>query len=225
MNILIIDNSLSLSHIIQKTLEAYDYHVALDNECFELKYLVEDNKFSVVIINSSLPKDSSFLILKKIKSVSPETKIIGICKKDGWKNKVRFLKDGADDVLTYPFPMQELLARIQSLIRRPSSFSSNRLYIKDIEVDTDSKSVTKDRKDVDLRKQEYSVFEYLLRNKNRTVTRYELADHVWDFRKLNNSNTIDVHIKRIRDKIGDRSIIQTVHGTGYKIIDRGPKAS
>lgn len=225
MNILIIDNSLSLSHIIQKTLEAYDYKVALDNELFELKYLVEDNKFSIAIINSSLPKGISFSILKEIKDISPEIRVLGICRKDGWKNKVRFLKDGADDVLTYPFPMQELLARIQSLIRRPNTYNSSRLYVKDVEVDTDTKSVTKKNKDINLRKQEYSVFEYLLRNKNRTVTRYELADHVWDYRRLNNSNTIDVHVKRIRDKIGDRSIIQTIHGAGYRIIDKGPKAS
>jgi len=225
MNILIIDNSSSLSHIIKKTLEAYDYNVALDDHSFTKQYLVEENKFSVIIINSSLPKESSFSILRSVKLVSPDTKVLGICKKDGWKNKVRFLKEGADDVLTYPFPMQELLARIQSLIRRPNSYTTNKIYLKDIEVDTDTKAVTKRNRDVNLRKQEYSVFEYLLRNKNRTVTRYELMDHVWDYRKLNNSNTIDVHIKRIRDKIEDRGLIQTVHGVGYKIVDRNSKAS
>lgn len=227
MNILIIDNSHSLSHIIKKTLEAYDYNVALDNSKFRKEFLVENNKFSVIILNTSLSKDISFRLLEKIKEISPSTKILGICKRDGWKNKVEFLKRGADDVLTYPFPMQELLARIQSLNRRPEGFNTNKLYVKDIEVDTEIKSVTKDNKDVNLRKQEFSVFEYLLRNKNRTVTRYELMDHVWDYRKLNNSNTIDVHIKRIRDKIEDRGLIQTVHGVGYKIVDykKHPKAS
>ena len=225
MNILIIDNSNSLSHIIKKTLEAYDYNVAIDNDSFKQKYLVEEEKFSVIILNASLPKGSSFSILKDIKDVSPNTKILGICKRDGWKNKVVFLKEGADDVLTYPFPMQELLARIQSLIRRPNSYTTNKLYVRDIEVDTDMKIATKSKRDINLRKQEYSVFEYLLRNKNRTVTRYELMDHVWDYRKLNNSNTIDVHIKRIRDKIEDRGLIQTVHGVGYKIVDKKTKAS
>ncbi len=219
MNILIIDNSQSLSHIIQKTLEAYDYRVALDNSNFRKEYLVEDGKFSIIIINSSLPKNSSFKILKKIKDISPLSKVLGICKRDGWRNKVEFLKRGADDVLTYPFPMQELLVRIQSLNRRSGGLNGNKLYLKDIEIDTDIKSATKGNKEINLRKQEFSVFEYLVRNRNRTVTRYELMDHVWDYRKMNYSNTIDVHIKRIRDKIEDRGLIQTIHGVGYKVVD------
>jgi DNA-binding response OmpR family regulator len=225
MNILIIDNSSTLSHIMVRTLESYDYKTALDTGKFENRYLLEEGKFELVILNLSLPKNKSFNILKDIKHISPSTKILGICRREGWKNKVKFLQDGADDVLTYPFPMQELLARIQCLNRRSDIYNSNKLYVSDIELDTSIKSAVKDNEEIPLRKQEYSLFEYLLRNKDRAVTRYELMDHVWDYRKLNNSNTIDVHIKRIRDKIGDRGLIQTVHGVGYKIIDRGPKAS
>ncbi len=225
MNILIIENSTTLSHIMQMTLESYDYKITQDTEAFKSRSLIEEGKFDIIILNSSLPGRKSFKILKYIKEFSSSTRILGICNKEGWKNKVKFLQDGADDVLTYPFPMQELLARIQCLNRRSGQYNSDKLYVSDIEVNTGIKSATKGREEIPLRKQEYSLFEYLLRNKDRAVTRYELMDHVWDYRRFTNSNTIDVHIKRIRDKIGDRGLIQTVHGVGYKIVDRGPKAS
>jgi len=189
MNILIIDNSTSLSHIMKKTLEAYNYKITLDGDKFVRDNLVKEGKFDTVIINTSLLKRRSFEILKKIKDISPRIKVLGICKKEGWKNRVQFLQNGADDVLTYPFPMQELLARIQCLNRRPKNYNSDKLYLSDIEMDTSIRSTTKGALEIPLRKQEYSLFEYLLRNKNRTVTRYELMDHVWDYRKFNNSNS------------------------------------
>jgi len=226
MNILIIENSLTLSHIMKKTLESYDHKTTLDTEDFEYEFLVEDEKFNVVVINTNLSKNRSYEILEDLQELSPKTKILGICKKDGWKDKVKFLEKGADDVLTYPFPMQELLARIQCLHRRESKYAPEKLHVDDITMDTGIRSATKGRDEIPLRKQEYSLLEYLVRNKNRAVTRYELMDHVWDYRKFNNSNTIDVHVKRLRDKIGDRGLIQTVHGVGYKIIERSkPKAS
>jgi len=225
MNILIIDNSTTLSHIMKKTLGAYNFRITLDKDNFTRKNLVEEGKFEIVILNTSLPKERSFEILNDIKKISPRIKVLGICKREGWRNRVKFLQDGADDVLTYPFPMQELLARIQCLNRRPKNYDSDKLYLSNIEVDTSIRSTTKGDLEVPLRKQEYSLFEYLLRNKNRTVTRYELMDHVWDYRKFNNSNTIDVHVKRLRDKLGDRNLIQTVHGVGYKIVEKRPKAS
>ncbi len=225
MNILIIENSPTLSHIMQRTLESYDYKTTQDTEVFKSRSFVEENKFDIIILNSSLPGRKSFKILKYIKEFSPSTKILGICNKEGWKNKVKFLQDGADDILTYPFPMQELLARIQCLNRRSDKYNPNKLYVSDIEVDTGIKSATKGNEEIPLRKQEYSLFEYLLRNKDRAVTRYEIMDHVWDYRRFTNSNTIEVHVKRIRDKIGDRGLKQAIHGVGYKIVAKGPKAS
>ena len=211
---------------MKKTLESYDHKTTLDTEDFEYEFLVEDEKFNVVVINTNLSKNRSYEILEDLQELSPKTKILGICKKDGWKDKVKFLEKGADDVLTYPFPMQELLARIQCLHRRESKYAPEKLHVDDITMDTGIRSATKGRDEIPLRKQEYSLLEYLVRNKNRAVTRYELMDHVWDYRKFNNSNTIDVHVKRLRDKIGDRGLIQTVHGVGYKIIERSkPKAS
>jgi len=93
------------------------------------------------------------------------------------------------------------------------------MYIGDVLLDTNNKTVSTKNSDIDLRKKEYQLLEYLVRNKNRTISRCELLDHVWDYRSYTGSNTIDVHIKRLRDKLPRKSLIETVHGQGYRIKD------
>ena len=219
MNILIIENSSNLSQLLFKTLEAYGYNVTLDNKDFVNKGMVDKKIFDLFLINTNLGKGVTQELLKYIVKKSSESKILGICNKGSWVEKVDFLNNGGDDVLTYPFPVQELLARIQSLVRRPRSYVDKNIYIGDFLLDLDNKSVYKDSKDIEIRKKEYDLFEYLVRNKGRVVSRCELLDHVWDYREYVGSNTVDVHINRLRDKLEDSKIIETVHGVGYKIKD------
>ncbi|MBU1119929.1 response regulator transcription factor [Patescibacteria group bacterium] len=225
MNILIIENSPTLSQLLQKALESYRYNTTLDDENFQSKSLISKKIFDFVILNTNMGKELTVEILDYIKKTDPDTKVLGVCNKGSWVEKVDFLNHGGDDVLTYPFPVQELLARIQSLIRRPKSYVDENLYLGDYVLDTKNHVVTKDEKDINLRKKEYSLFEYLARNKDRAISRCELLDHVWDYREYVGSNTIDVHIKRLRDKLEDKSLINTVHGVGYKIKVKKPKAS
>jgi DNA-binding response OmpR family regulator len=164
-------------------------------------------------------------ILKKIREIDKDIKILGLCSHGGWKDKVSFLKNGGDDVISYPFPIQELLERIKSLERRPKSYVNSNLYIGEFCLDRENLTVSNKQKDIKLRRKEYELLEYLVRHKDRTVSRCELLDHVWDYRDYVGSNTIDVHIKRIRDKLDKKSLIRTVHGRGYKVMDYRPKAS
>lgn len=219
MNILIIENSSTLSQLISKSLNAYGYKVTLDNKDFTNKHLADKNIFDLFIINTSLDKGVTKKLLKYIVKKSKGSKILGICNKGSWIEKVNFLNNGGDDVLTYPFPVQELLARIQSLMRRPRSYIDKNIYIGDFLLDLDNRSVYKDDKDIEIRKKEYDLFEYLVRNKGRVVSRCELLDHVWDYREYIGSNTVDVHIKRLRDKLEDKNLIETVHGVGYQVKD------
>ena len=217
MNILIIENSQTLSQLINKTLKAYGYNATLDNENLTNRTFIKSNIFDIVILNTDLDKNRSLKILAYIKEHSSNTKVLGVCNRGSWIQKVDFLKKGGDDVLTYPFPMQELLARIQSISRRPKNYMDSTMYIGDFKIDVDSKCVFKNSKELELRKKEYELLEYLLRNKDRTISRCELLDHVWDYRKYTGSNTVDVHIKRLRDKLHDKGLIKTIHGVGYQI--------
>jgi len=225
MNILIIENSSTLSQIMEKTLDSYGYKVTLDNENFGSKVYVKDGIFEFVILNTKLSGNKSEEILSYIIKHCPKTKVLGVCNNGGWPEKVNFLNHGGDDVLTYPFPMQELLARIQSVSRRPKSYIDNNLYLGNLVLDTNSKSIQKGNEDIEVRNKEYDLFEYLVRNKDRPISRCELLDHVWDYREYIGSNTIDVHINRLRKKLEDSNIIETVHGIGYVVRDRKPKAS
>ena len=221
MNILIIDKSKTISYIIKKSLIAYGYNVSEDGVDFNSSNLLKRNIFEVLILDTNISgRYSTGDIITQVKGhKNSECKILGLCSTGTWRDKVNFLNSGGDDVLSYPFPMQELIARITSLLRRPNNYIDSQMYIGDVVLDTRNKTVCVKEKDVDLRKKEYELLEYLMRNKNRTVSRCELLDHVWDYRSYTGSNTIDVHIKRIRDKIVNKSLIETVHGQGYRIKD------
>lgn len=220
MNILIIENSYTLGQIMSKTLDSYGYRVSIDNESFSNKKLVKKNLFDFVILNTNLGGEKSFEILDFIIENSPETKILGVCNKGSWTEKVSFLNHGGDDVLTYPFPIQELLARIQSLTRRPKSYIDQNISLGDLTLDLNTKSIYRGNQEIEVRNKEYDLFEYLVRNKERPISRCELLDHVWDFRDYVGSNTIDVHVNRLREKLEDKDIIETVHGVGYVVKDR-----
>jgi DNA-binding response OmpR family regulator len=219
MNILIIEESMTISQLIKRSLEIQGFTISLDNTNFYNKSFVKRNIFDVIVINTNLPQDKSLKILKKIRRDDKNVKILGLCSHGGWKDKVSFLKNGGDDVVSYPFPIQELVARINSLERRPKSYMDGSLYVGSYIMDKENLVIKGKEKDIKLRKKEYELLEYLVKNKDRTVSRCELLDHVWDYREYVGSNTIDVHIKRIRDKLDNKNLIKTIHGKGYRIVD------
>jgi DNA-binding response OmpR family regulator len=223
MNVLVIEESRSVAQIIASILGAYDYRVSIAQPA-DLQTLGSTSlNFEAIVMSTNLSKGRSTVFLKMIRSKHPGVYILGISTKATWKEKVEFLNAGADDVLDYPFPMQELLARIQSLLRRPKNNTRGILRLKNIEIDTDMKEVSVENKPVPLRRREYSLLEYMVKNKGRTIGRAELLDHVWDYRRSTGSNTVDVHVKRLRDKLKDREVIETVHGFGYTIRDQKKK--
>jgi DNA-binding response OmpR family regulator len=225
MNILIIEQSKTISQLIKRALEAQGFDITIDGKDFSNRSFVKRKIFEVIVINTNLPENYTLDILKDIRSIDKDVKILGLCSHGGWKDKVSFLKNGGDDVVSYPFPIQELVERINSLQRRPKSYVNSELYIGQYFLDKEN-CVIRDRdKDIKFRKKEYELLEYLVRNKERIVSRCELLDHVWDYRDYIGSNTIDVHIKRIRDKLDNKDLIRTIHGRGYKVLDYKPKAS
>ena len=114
---------------------------------------------------------------------------------------MEFLQNGADDCLTFPFPTQELLARIHAMLRRPRKSTPAHISYGNILIKPEQRKAFYSKSPLDLTRKEYQVLEYFVRNKNRTITRSELLDHVWDYKRIINSNTVDVHIQKLRKKM------------------------
>ena len=215
MHILLVEESKLISNSLRSIFEDYGYLV---DEYNPDKFTVlrnSLNNFDILIVNIDVKSD-----IEEIRKKNPDLCVVGLNTSKNWSGKIKLLKSGFDDVLDYPFPAQEILIRIQNILKRPKNTIGARLKAEGLEMDLDSKKVLNGKEEIKLRRKEFCLLEYLIRNKNRTVSRNELLDHVWDYRKINNSNTVDVHIKRLRDKIQNENIIQTIHGFGYRLNDK-----
>ncbi len=148
------------------------------------------------------------------------TPIIILTARDETEYKVELLNCGADDYLAKPFSFEELVARINAVLRRPEQTVATSLKVRDIEMDTGKRSVTKAGKDVALTLKEYSLLEFFLRHPDEALTRESILDHVWSFDFPGFSNVLDVHMKNLRKKLDtydDAPLFETVRGVGYRL--------
>ncbi len=215
MQTLLIESSKLISEALSISLANHGYVTKLSNEKEFLKTncYVKDSDILIMNIDTKISEKQ----LRKLRFENINLCIIGLNTSNNWTKKLSLLKIGFDDILDYPFPSQEIIIRIQNILKRPKNLGSFFIGTKNLQIDTNAKRVLHNKSEIQLRKKEFCLLEYLIRNKNRIVSRNELLDHVWDYNKINNSNTVDVHIKRLRDKINNRDLIQTVHGFGYRI--------
>ncbi|MBU1056254.1 MAG: response regulator transcription factor [Proteobacteria bacterium] len=221
MRILIVDDEYSLLKQLQQLFESQRYTVetATDGEdAFDKLFATS---FDLIILDIMMPKVDGLTVLKEIRKAGIKTPVLMLTAKGDVDDKIKGLDLGADDYLPKPFSSDELMARVRALFRRSGGQIESVLQVYDLKLDTVSRDVTKDKKLLELTPREFSILEFLLYNKNRVVSRFSLAEHVWgdDFDPFSMSNFMDVHIKNLRHKIGD-SIIQTIRGVGYIIKDQ-----
>jgi len=215
---LIIEENRTLSKIIKKTLSAYDFNCQsiktedISNE----RDLVSKAILTIFDLTTNF-SDTHKRMLSDVLKINPNTIVVGVVQRSRWDDRVEFLKAGGDDVINYPFLMQELLARIQALLRRPKRDYLNEISIGDYSIVPGKHEVRKEGREVKLKRKEYKLFEYLARNRERTISREELLDHVWDYKRIVGSNTVDVHISALRKKLGNPDFLKTVYGIGYKV--------
>lgn len=228
MNVLIIDDTGTIRSITQKTLQSYGYITHIISSSRNIKAFLNTFPLSLVILSTSLTKANSMDLCAHIRKNHPQTFILGIHSKGPWQNKVDLLEHGADDCINFPFPTQELVARIQALLRRPKNSQDITLNHGKISLKPFQKKVYYANSPIDLTRKEFMVLEYMLRNKDRIISRSELLDHVWDYTKIINSNTVDVHIQKIRkkmrniEKTRNNSIIKDYSGDLSSIVEEKP---
>ncbi|MCK5311582.1 MAG: response regulator transcription factor [Desulfobacteraceae bacterium] len=226
MKILIVDDEHSLLEQLKKSLEKQRYIIetAVDGE--EALDKLFETPFDLIILDIMMPKMDGLTLLKQAREADIDTPVLMLTAKGDVKDRIKGLDLGADDYLAKPFSFEELLARIRALFRRHGSQSVSTLQVLDLCLDTINREVTRGQTIINLTPREFSILEFLLYNKDRVISRFSLAEHVWgdDFDPFNMSNFMDVHIKNLRHKIDDTGkdkIVKTVRGVGY--IIRNPE--
>ncbi|HEY5806203.1 MAG TPA: response regulator transcription factor [Candidatus Saccharimonadales bacterium] len=177
----------------------------------------------VIILDLSLPDKSGYEVCHSIRRADVKTPILILTGIADITSRVTLLNAGADDYLTKPFSVAELRARLNALLRRPPiTIAAGIFRIQDLVIDPSRRRVERAGTHIPLRRKEFDILEYLVRNRGRPVTRSMILDHAWDGTKDSWNNTVDVHIKHLRDKI-DRPfgspLIKTAYGIGYMIDD------
>lgn len=218
MNIKVISDSKVISQIILNALKAYSHDV----ELLLSREIQKDGipMCNFFIIDSKLDQISAEYVTTELLQRKTPPHIIGINTKGTWKDKMDLITSGVETVLNYPFPMQELIARIKVLENKlPRNF--NKTYSAgELRVEPFKQAAYLCDKPLKLRRKEYNLLTYLVKNKYRAISRSELLDNIWDYKRINNSNTVDVHINRLRDKLGDKKNIKTIYGYGYQLREK-----
>ncbi|MBU6389415.1 response regulator transcription factor [Patescibacteria group bacterium] len=220
MRLLIIEDDKDLAKSLKQTLSsAYLVDLAFTGKSGSYQSLV--NKYDLIILDLVLPDQDGLEVCRQIRERGGKTPILVLTGQCELSNKVDTLDSGADDYLTKPFHLSELQARIRALLRRsPATLAPSVLKVKDLVINTVSREAQRGAQVLRLRRKEFDLLEYLMKNRGRVVTREMIMEHVWDSHSELVTNSIDVHIKHLRDQV-DRSfpqrLIQTIHGIGYKI--------
>ncbi len=220
MKILVVEDNLKLAKNLKEGLEQDGFAVDCIHDGLEAesRILINRNEYDVVVLDLMLPSKDGVDICLKWREEGVTVPVLMLTARDAIDEKVKGLTIGADDYLAKPFAFSELSARVSALLRRPVIAEPVVLRVGNITLDTTRHRVECNEKEVSLTLKEYMVLEYLMRHQGKIVTRDMLYDHAWDFADTAFSNTVNVHIKNIRQKLHHEGIyIQTIRGVGYKM--------
>ncbi len=219
MRILVVEDDDALRGQLKAALQGTGYAVdeAADGE--DGHFLGDTEPYDAVVLDLGLPKLDGISVLARWREDGRAMPVLILTARDRWREKVAGFDAGADDYLTKPFQMEELLARIRALIRRAAGHASAVIECGDVAIDTRTSRVTRAGETVKLTGHEYKLLAYLAHERGRVVSRTELTEHIYDQDFDLDSNTIEVFIGRLRRKLGTEAI-ETVRGLGYRLAGR-----
>lgn len=223
MRILAVEDEPLIRSVIQSTLQ--DEHFAVDTASTgdEGAFLAKTNDYDLIILDNMLPRKDGLTICREIRACGKTIPILSLSVQGDAGRKVELLEAGVDDYLTKPFCVDELIARVRALLRRPKTFTEDILQIDDLLLDTKRHTATRGKKLLRLTRKEFMLLQYLMENASCVVSRAMILEHVWEKDVDPFSNTIEAHIMTLRRKIEHprkQKLIHTVPGQGYKIATR-----
>lgn len=222
MRILIVEDEKEIVRFVKLELEHEGYEAAAAYDGRSGLAAALEQHFDLILLDVMLPEMNGFALLRRLRQ-EKQTPVILLTARDDVVDKVTGLDIGANDYLTKPFHIEELLARIRAVLRTATPASGETLTAGGLTVDTAQRLVFCDGAAVTLTKTQYELMEYLLRNKNIVLTREQILNEVWGYSYVGDSNIVDVYVRYLRERIhdkGEQKHIETVRGVGYVIRDK-----
>jgi two-component system copper resistance phosphate regulon response regulator CusR len=223
MRILVCEDQKDLNKIITKHLTAEGYSADSCYDGQEALDFMDMADYDAVILDVMMPKKDGFAVLREMRSVKNATPVLFLTARDSIEDRVRGLDLGGNDYLIKPFSFDELLARIRAMTRKAAGNVSNIFTAADLTLDVSSRSCRRGEKDIALSAKEFSLLEYLMRNKGRVLTRDMIENNLWNFDYEGGTNAVDVYIRYLRKKMDDDfepKLIHTVRGSGYVLREK-----
>ena len=218
MRILVVEDEPNLARQVSTSLEEAGYAVDVVGDGEEAHFMGETEPYDAVVLDLGLPVMDGVSVLEKWRKAGISMPVLILTARDTWTDKVAGLDAGADDYLTKPFKIEELLARLRALIRRSTGHASPEIACGQVVLNTKTSKVTADGRAIKLTALEYKLLSYLMHHQGEIVSRTELTEHIYDQDFDRDSNTIEVFINRVRKKLGT-NIIFTKRGLGYRLAE------
>ena len=220
MRILLVEDDRRIARFVAKGLREQAYAVDAVDNGDEAGYRLSINDYDAVILDVKIPGRDGFQVCRELRAAGIDVPVIMLTARDTVQDRITGLDSGADDYLTKPFAVTELLARLRALLRRGHVVRPATISIADLVLDTGAQRATREGKMLALTTKEYALLEYLAREAGRVVSRAEIAEHVWDENFDPLTNLIDVHINRLRRKVDNGFSVKLIHtrrGAGYML--------
>jgi len=217
MRILVVEDEKRIADFLSRGLESAGYAIDVAHDGSRAIELVHAAEYDLVILDLGLPDMDGLSVLQKVRNRKVSPPVLILSARGAVDERVRGLEGGADDYLVKPFAFVELLARVRVLLRRGQP-TPERLQVGDLTLDCIRRKVTRAGENIELAPKEFSILEYLMRNRGRPLSRTMIVEHVWDMDYDGLTNIVDVYIRHLRSKIDDKwpqKMIQTVRGIGY----------
>ena len=218
MRILVIEDDPTVGQYVKRGLEEHRWAVDLTADGEEGERRASSEAYDLVVLDMRLPGKSGIEVLHSLRAKGFERPVLVLTAQDAVDAKVSTLRAGADDYVTKPSAIEELLARVEALARRPRALASPVLHVADLEIDQATRQVRRGGESIDLTPKEYTVLEYLARHAGRVMSRTLITEYAWGYHFDPGTNIVDVVINHLRKKIDAkhaRKLISTVRGVGY----------
>lgn len=220
MRILVVEDDAPLASILVRTLREESYAVDHAADGQEAEWLAFENPYDLILLDLMLPRKNGMDVLKTLRDGGITAPVLILTAKDTKEDVVKGLDRGADDYLTKPFNLEELLARARALLRRQTGEPATVIEAGPLKIDTTRKEVTREGTSIQLTAKEYALLEYMARHAGKVLSRTQLSEHVWDMNFEPTSNVVDVYIGYLRSKVDkpfEVPLIKTVRGHGYML--------